>query len=1578
MTEPSSLRDQLRQSRRRSRVSTAAIALAEGTLEMAMEQHRVAAARQQAVQHGDEKACGGAVKKGDFLNEQRAALEKENVALQKQIIRERIAHAGESVPFGNKNADSASVAVATTAAAAAAAAAAVAAATAVPAEDGKKKKKRQPRRRCKDAPATRTAADTNATEVTAAPLTTTNASLEKAQGKAYSYHPSSRGARRQLEDQGAVSFSSSSSSSSIDNTKKRRETTPAESGCSPWRSEGNGWHTTQTSSDSLPFYNDNITTTKTTATTNATKNINKKRDTVALANTLSFAPPSSSKTRRPRNLKSKTISANSNRVAKPEPKSDDPWEHFTKPTTVRRNNVITKWRAQTSSLHHHRPVPGLEGPELVVRLICAEEVLALDRMTGTSDPIAFMFCGSESYQSDIKKGTVNPYWNAEFRFGGKRQDIRTVSELHVQIKDDDGSAKSCHRKVASSGDRVYDNLGGVTVDLEQVRNTSSRWSKPKWYVLKPLKGMGMVRGRVRLSLRYFSMPESVISSVSSSKSSSAAADDSLDKLMMMGEAAIAVGAGDQSAPPPPPPPPINPEEADDSTTNAISSCSRRGKVVKDTSNAPVVTETTASGRLLHDVHVLSSFRSKARAELKSMAKKIEQQSAELKKAQQMVQQAQEDAKLKQGRCEERGAKITELAHTIEMLQVHGGCGPAMHTSHRSLRRRPLGRRSQQRQDNRSWAHGETAVPAPPASPQQTRQRLHHQENATAFAVPPPPHPPPPPPPFHFSGRTQDHTGIAAVDQDNLGLCFDDQQEFSIAVTQSLHRLRDSSTRSAAQEELRNIADGLSSAKSRVVWRCLRVAESDTNVSFQRECASIFATMAQRAPRACSGTLVLAFESLCRRIMLGGNDSRKNEALVQSASAFSLHVIPIVLAGKVQPSLMPMMRPFLDVVRRYPHAQAGAVAAQCVGAMLLPSQPRITVERFQIFGIDVHHNNSESVLRRMLLSSVPTLSCPAKVSVNPHERAMNIDVPAEDGVRFYNELLKNLHYLPDKWKVAASSVRSVDSPPQGGKITNRRKRKKKAGSHHVAARSVELNQRHMRLVAACAGELLHVSAPLIQLFCESQGMARVALFDVVGKLCEVASNGLKVRENRIAKAIVAAGTTILQLALDTLLLENRSFIWKQRRAALHCIRHLADLDGVILGASAKRVMRRSLPTIFDASVDANVIRDAISFAKHDKVNVVRAAAADALRGLDRLENTKNGEEQIKDTDTMPHMSTEGFGIETNERGVQAVVREVVDEEEKEMTEKVQASQRPPVHVGEGGTTTHSQSREYGQHTAACAAPCRTSATERPHAPPSIADSLRHRERRQNEGMRQYTSSELDSQFEGDECEAKSETSENTYTRLLGRLSDANARTLDLSLRQSTANGDQGLFDVLVECLTTSKANADDQHIIMRHIIVELVDDGQMVAAAFGMLARKLARRGLGVIAGVLEMLTSHPLDATIDLAFCRILRWVYAAINSNHWCALDIVQGVGEWHTVRDAMRRLSANTSEFSRKIHAAKIYALLRSVMLLEAHLGIFAVRPRTDSEEDSEEEEDDDSEEKEAEEEDSEEVEEDWQRRL
>ena len=112
-----------------------------------------------------------------------------------------------------------------------------------------------------------------------------------------------------------------------------------------------------------------------------------------------------------------------------------------------------------------------------MRIICAEDVLALDRLTGKSDPVAFIFCGTESKLSCIKMGTINPYWNEEFRFGGVSQDIKHVDELFIQIKDDDGvshEATSIRGRTESSSSsggnrstrkkemkRLYDNLGGV-------------------------------------------------------------------------------------------------------------------------------------------------------------------------------------------------------------------------------------------------------------------------------------------------------------------------------------------------------------------------------------------------------------------------------------------------------------------------------------------------------------------------------------------------------------------------------------------------------------------------------------------------------------------------------------------------------------------------------------------------------------------------------------------------------------------------------------------------------------------------------------------------------------------------------------------------------------------------------------------------------------------------------------------------------------------------------------------------------------------------------------------------------------
>ena len=61
----------------------------------------------------------------------------------------------------------------------------------------------------------------------------------------------------------------------------------------------------------------------------------------------------------------------------------------------------------------------------------------------------------------------------------------------------------------------------------------------------------------------------------------------------------------------------------------------------------------------------------------------------------------------------------------------------------------------------------------------------------------------------------------------------------MSITNAMNRLRETSTRPAGHVELRQIADALTPAQSRVLWRCLRMGENDGDVNYQRESASVF-------------------------------------------------------------------------------------------------------------------------------------------------------------------------------------------------------------------------------------------------------------------------------------------------------------------------------------------------------------------------------------------------------------------------------------------------------------------------------------------------------------------------------------------------------------------------------------------------------------------------------------------------------------------------------------------------------------------------------------------------------------------
>lgn len=486
-----------------------------------------------------------------------------------------------------------------------------------------------------------------------------------------------------------------------------------------------------------------------------------------------------------------------------------------------------------------------------------------------------------------------------------------------------------------------------------------------------------MRGRIRLSIRYVGLDEE-------KEEKEEVEEEEDDMLVEFGRQGG--GGGDQDAPP------------DQDTTTGESGGEEIGK--RRTSREQVIKRPSVvvPQQLERRVDVLSSFRTKTRVELQQMSNKLNIQKSELECAKRSAMEHKKD-------CENKGAKIIELAHTIETMQREGG-----------------GKEGGEREDRRRQGSQKQK------KQQQQKKRTTMEPTTTSRSV-------------RFESLIdRDST---TNDTTATGLQFEQQHEFSLSIAHALNRLRESSTRTSGHSELLQIADTLTPSQSRVVWRALRMGENDGDVHYQRECAHVFGTFAARASRACSSTLSLALEGIARRIVSGGNDGAKNSALVESAGLFGLHVLPAALAGKVQPSLIPALRPFFDLIRRYPHAQAGAVAARCVGEMLSPStsKRRAATERFIIMGLHPKHCDGSDaqlqVVRRMLLSSCPLLPLPRTMSTHRTDRTLTLEIPTEESSRFYKVLLRDRHLLPDGWIVAASDVKPINEKESRSGVGKRR-------------------------------------------------------------------------------------------------------------------------------------------------------------------------------------------------------------------------------------------------------------------------------------------------------------------------------------------------------------------------------------------------------------------------------------------------------------------------------------------------------------------------------------------------------------
>ena len=1025
-----------------------------------------------------------------------------------------------------------------------------------------------------------------------------------------------------------------------------------------------------------------------------------------------------------------------------------------------------------------------------------------------------------------------------------------------------------------------------------------------------------MRGRIRLSMRYVGLDEE-------KKEKEEVEEEEEEEDDMLAEfARQGGGGGDQDAPP------------DQDTTTGESGGEEIGK--RRTSRGEQVIKrpsVVVPQQLERRVDVLSSFRTKTRVELQQMSNKLNVQKSELECAKRSAMEHKKD-------CENKGAKIIELAHTIETMQREG-------EGKEGGRKEGGGKEDRRREGSQKQKK------------QQQKKRTTTEPTTTSRSV-------------RFENLVdRDST---TNDTTATGLQFEQQHEFSLSIAHALNRLRESSTRTSGHSELLQIADTLTPSQSRVVWRALRMGENDGDVHYQRECAHVFGTFAARASRACSSTLSLALEGIARRIVSGGNDGAKNSALVESAGLFGLHVLPAALAGKVQPSLIPAFRPFFDLIRRYPHAQAGAVAARCVGEMLSPStsKRRAATERFIIMGLHPKHCDGSDaqlqVVRRMLLSSCPLLPLPRTMSTHRTDRTLTLEIPTEESSRFYKVLLRDRHLLPDGWIVAASDVKPIKE--EESRSGRRRAGGSGSGSHAPPPPPPDVttergeSKRHLTLIGSCANELFHSSSIFVNLLCDSEDQTLVAMLDVVRSVCGVARRGLTIQDTRVARSLCACGATVLQMTLDVLLRGNKSFIWRQRRAALLLMGALASLDRDIHLYNVARgpgTLRKDLPSLYDERVDLFVLQDAASRARQDKVNVVRDAALSALVSLEAMieekERRGGGGGGGDDDETGGAASVGARKVQE----VREVEREVEQEMEREVMPRKQArgeeeetssrrrhrsTQRPPPQPFQPPPPppppSHVGLREYeSKYREEDEDDCRSSRKQ-------ARRSDRH-DGGSNGNMDTGRRSEAEEDTEQDN---KQESEENCSYRLLTTLTrEENVEMKDAMWQclSSSSSGPTTTSTVLCEWVEQGAEN------LVCSFMLEAADDGTTLSRSFALLPRRVAKRVLStlsvILADLVDMFSSSPV---IDAALCRLLRWIYAALNSNHWTADDVIIGNSSWTSVRESVQRLSIAGSIFSRKIHAAKIYALLRSSVLLESHLGIFATEREDD---DSDDDDDDDS---------------------
>ncbi|CAM9670391.1 unnamed protein product, partial [Choristocarpus tenellus] len=151
---------------------------------------------------------------------------------------------------------------------------------------------------------------------------------------------------------------------------------------------------------------------------------------------------------------------------------------------------------------------------VVIKLLEGRDLLVADLITGTSDPVCFVWVGAHNegdidldkdervQATDVCKHTVDPVWDTDFVFPLRVQSVEDImiGRVNITIRDHDDE----------DGDTHYDDLGHISVPLEAVLtegkpmvHTQLVQLPARWYPIQRCRGMRKVSGALKVAVGIF-------------------------------------------------------------------------------------------------------------------------------------------------------------------------------------------------------------------------------------------------------------------------------------------------------------------------------------------------------------------------------------------------------------------------------------------------------------------------------------------------------------------------------------------------------------------------------------------------------------------------------------------------------------------------------------------------------------------------------------------------------------------------------------------------------------------------------------------------------------------------------------------------------------------------------------------------------------------------------------------------------------------------------------------------------------------------------------------------------------------